>query len=72
MTPHAPAERASALVVAAVALAQVALGIATLLHQVPIGLALVHQGGALVLLTAALWHLHRLMLTSPSPDRGRR
>ena len=39
------------------ALAQVALGIATLLLVVPVSLAALHQGGAIVLLTAGLWAL---------------
>ncbi|MFO1352042.1 MAG: COX15/CtaA family protein [Gammaproteobacteria bacterium] len=38
----------------AVAVAQVALGIATLLQSVPVALAAAHQAGALVLLTVAL------------------
>jgi len=41
-------------------LAQVALGIWTLLAHVPIPLALLHQAGAVALLAAALWHWHRL------------
>lgn len=61
--------RSAALLLAAV-VAQVLLGIFTLLHQVPIDLGLAHQGGALLLLAAALWHLHAV--TSPSPDPGRR
>jgi heme a synthase len=51
-------------------LLQIGLGILTLLHQVPLGLALCHQGGALMLLAAALWNLHRLSISrSPAPDR---
>jgi len=61
--------RSAALMLAAVVV-QVGLGIATLLNQVPIDLGLAHQGGALLLLAAALWHLHTV--TSPSPDPGRR
>jgi cytochrome c oxidase assembly protein subunit 15 len=34
---------------------QVSLGIATLLQAVPIHLAAAHQGGAVLLFTAALW-----------------
>lgn len=44
---------------------QAALGILTLLHMVPIGLALAHQAMALVVLTVALWHAARLMPPSP-------
>ncbi|HQZ46424.1 MAG TPA: COX15/CtaA family protein, partial [Usitatibacteraceae bacterium] len=40
---------------AGVTLAQVGLGIATLLMAVPVGLGTAHQGGAVVVLTAALW-----------------
>ncbi|VAV87135.1 Heme A synthase, cytochrome oxidase biogenesis protein Cox15-CtaA [hydrothermal vent metagenome] len=52
----------SALALLIVAFTQMALGIVTLLYQVPIDLALAHQGGALVLLASALWHLHDLCL----------
>ena len=37
---------------------QMALGIWTLLWQVPLWLGLAHQGGAMLLLAAALWNLH--------------
>jgi cytochrome c oxidase assembly protein subunit 15 len=37
-------------------LLQAALGIATLLNGVPIPLAAAHQGGAVLLFAAALWH----------------
>lgn len=39
---------------------QISLGIATLLHVVPISLAASHQGGALLLFAASLWVNHRL------------
>ena len=52
----------SALALLVVALAQLTLGITTLLFQVPINLALTHQAGALILLATALWHLHDLCL----------
>jgi heme a synthase len=48
----------SALLVAAVLL-QAVLGVTTLLLHVPLALALMHQAGALVVLTAAVWNLHR-------------
>jgi heme a synthase len=51
----------SALMLAAAVLAQSAIGIATLLAQVPIGLALVHQAGGLAVVAAAIWHLHNVM-----------
>ena len=41
-------------------LAQYALGIATLLSVVPLGLAAMHQAGAALLLTAQLVLLHAL------------
>jgi cytochrome c oxidase assembly protein subunit 15 len=39
-------------------LVQAGLGIATLLAGVPIALGALHQGGAVLLLGAALWHAH--------------
>ncbi|HUN50650.1 MAG TPA: COX15/CtaA family protein [Candidatus Sulfotelmatobacter sp.] len=57
--PAAGARRAAALLLLAV-LGQVALGIATLLLVVPVPLAVVHQAGALVVFTAALWLCHGL------------
>jgi cytochrome c oxidase assembly protein subunit 15 len=47
--------------VAAAVLAQMLLGILTVVWNVPLAVALIHQGGALVLLALALWHLHRLL-----------
>jgi len=41
-------------------LAQVALGIWTLLAHVPLALGLAHQAGAVAVLGLSLWHLHRL------------
>jgi cytochrome c oxidase assembly protein subunit 15 len=41
-------------------LAQIGLGIWTLLAAVPIGLGLAHQAGAFVLLALAVWHLRRV------------
>ena len=52
----APPVRARALLLAALVLAQVAVGIATLVHVVPIGLALAHQGLALILLLTLVWN----------------
>ena len=58
-TLHAALSRGtSTLLLLGSVILQASLGIATLLLHVPIALALVHQGGALVLLTAALWNLH--------------
>jgi cytochrome c oxidase assembly protein subunit 15 len=50
----------SALAVGSVLLLQVAVGITTLLYQAPIGLALLHQAMAMVVLTAAVVHAERL------------
>lgn len=47
-------------------IAQAALGIATLVHVVPIGLALAHQGLALILLLALVWNASALT----APARG--
>ncbi len=57
------------LLLAALA-AQIALGIATLLHAVPVALAAAHQGGALVVFTVALALNHALRAVTP-PDRLR-
>jgi heme a synthase len=48
----------SALLLVYAVMAQACLGILTLLMHVPIGVALIHQAGALVVLTAAVWNLH--------------
>ena len=53
--------RAHAFVLAALMTIQAALGILTLIHQVPIGLALLHQAGAILVLTLAVVHVQRLM-----------
>lgn len=58
------ARRALAVLGAAV-VAQYGLGVATLLHVVPVGLAVAHQTLAVLVLTAALNALHRLR-----PGRG--
>ncbi|MCU0621444.1 MAG: COX15/CtaA family protein [Gemmatimonadales bacterium] len=57
-----PTGRPSALpaVIAAVALFQLGLGIATLLLAVPVALGVLHQAGAVALLTAAVLLVHRL------------
>ena len=47
-------------VLALIALMQAALGISTVLLVVPLPLAIAHQFGALLLLTAALWVTHRV------------
>jgi cytochrome c oxidase assembly protein subunit 15 len=51
-------ERRAGAFIALAALGQAGLGIATLLLAVPLVLGVLHQAGALVLFTAALWHAH--------------
>ena len=48
--------RNRALLAAAIVIAQMGVGIATLVHAVPIGLALMHQGLALTLLLVLVWN----------------
>lgn len=50
-----------ALVLLAAMLAQIALGVWTLLAHVPIGAALLHQAGAIVVFAVAVHHLHGLI-----------
>lgn len=54
------AQRTSALALTALTLLQVALGIWTLLAQVPLSLGLLHQFGAAILFSTVVWHLHTL------------
>jgi heme a synthase len=49
----------SAMLLAYAIFAQACLGILTLLMHVPLGVALAHQAGALIVVTAAVWNLHR-------------
>jgi cytochrome c oxidase assembly protein subunit 15 len=42
-------------------MAQIALGIWTLLAQVPLSLGLAHQAGAAMVFSLAVWHLHRIV-----------
>jgi cytochrome c oxidase assembly protein subunit 15 len=56
------ARRAGLSIVLAIAVTiQAALGIATLLYQVPISLALAHQGMAIIVLAIAVMHAERLV-----------
>ncbi len=67
---HAYIVRSSAaLLLLAAILVQISLGIWTLLAQVPLGLGLIHQAGALIVLAAALWNLHAMLSRSPVADR---
>jgi cytochrome c oxidase assembly protein subunit 15 len=54
---------AAIAVIVAVAL-QIALGIATLLAQVPLSLGLLHQAGAMMVFATAIWAVHEA-LTQP-------
>lgn len=62
--PHLP-DRARKAVnsMAAMTVAQVSLGITTLLLYVPIPLAAFHQGGSVVVWSTAVWLLHALKYT---------
>ena len=53
--------RTSALALLAAVVSQAALGIWTLLAQVPLSLGLAHQAGAVVVFGLALWHLHLVL-----------
>ena len=57
-SPLTPRARLACHLLAAALALQVSLGIATLLAAVPVALGAAHQGGAVVLLAAALWHAH--------------
>ena len=75
-----PALNGALLVAMAITL-QAGVGIVTLIHQTPISLGLLHQGMAVVVLTAATWHAARLtprqvsaaslFSTEPLPAGGR-
>src|SRR5258708_5699198 len=58
-----------ALALAAAMSVQAALGILTLLYQVPIPLALAHQAVAIVVLTLAVFQVERLAVRQPQPGR---
>lgn len=57
---NSPAVRISGVAILFAVLAQVGFGVWTLLAHVPITLGLIHQGGALVVLAACIWHLHEV------------
>lgn len=46
--------------IAGISVAQVCMGIGTLLYMVPISLAALHQAGSLTLLSASIWFLERV------------
>jgi cytochrome c oxidase assembly protein subunit 15 len=53
--------RLSAVVLSLAVLAQIGLGIWTLLAHVPLSLGLAHQAGAAIVFAACIWHLHRVV-----------
>jgi cytochrome c oxidase assembly protein subunit 15 len=58
-----------AMVLAYAVVAQACLGVLTLLLNVQLSVALVHQAGAMVVLAAAIWNLHgRLAIRLPVPN----
>jgi cytochrome c oxidase assembly protein subunit 15 len=59
-----------ALAVASVVTVQAALGIVTLLYQAPLGLALLHQATAIVVLAVSVIHAQNLAaVAAPVPER---
>lgn len=63
----APAIRFATILSAAAATAQAVLGIATLLSVVRIELAVVHQSGAVILITVLVWGIDRLERSDERP-----
>jgi cytochrome c oxidase assembly protein subunit 15 len=63
--PKGDALHASSIVLVAIVLAQIVLGIATLLNQAPLALAASHQAGAVALLAGGLWHVFELSRAAP-------
>lgn len=51
----------SAVILVFATLAQIVVGIATLILSVPLDLALIHQTGALIILGIALWHRRQMV-----------
>jgi cytochrome c oxidase assembly protein subunit 15 len=60
-----PRIRLTAAALAAAVLAQAALGIATLLAQVPLALGLAHQAAAAAVFGLAVWHFHAVRHPHP-------
>lgn len=57
---------------AAIVSAQAALGVATLLNEVPVGLGILHQTGALAVFTLAIWTVYELGADSSAVADTRR
>lgn len=64
--------RVSAMLIIVGLLAQMTLGILTVIWGVPLWVALIHQGGALVLVGLALWHLHGVLAEPRMRDSFKR
>ncbi len=58
MQPHRGRRRQAARLLLVLGVAQAALGIATLLHQVPVALGAMHQAGALLVFSVAVYQYH--------------
>ncbi|MGO9486555.1 MAG: COX15/CtaA family protein [Rhodomicrobium sp.] len=54
-----PALRAPAVAIGAVTFVQIALGVATIVYDMPLGFALAHQANAMLVLAASLWAVQR-------------
>lgn len=65
--PLSPRARSAVNLMMFLAMAQVTLGISTLLLYVPRELAATHQSGSLLLLTAAVWLTHEMKLVKALP-----
>jgi cytochrome c oxidase assembly protein subunit 15 len=65
--PRDPRVRLTSAALAAGVLAQAALGIVTLLAQVPLSLGLAHQAGAAAMFGLGVWHLHAVRHPRPEP-----
>ena len=60
--------RLAAIMFTAMLVIQISLGISTLVLHVPVPVAVSHQGGALLLLSAAIWVVCKLGSTAGSPE----
>ncbi|MGB8870780.1 MAG: COX15/CtaA family protein, partial [Rhodomicrobium sp.] len=56
-----PALRLPATALCAAILAQIALGVATVVYGVPLAIALAHQANAMMVLALALWTIRRTL-----------
>jgi len=64
-----PVVRTSSGLLLAAVFGQIALGIWTLLAQVPLALGLAHQAGAVTLFALAVWHLWHVRAATAAHDR---